>query len=489
MEKSFLDKFLFAIAPQYALRRLRSRYAYEYMSQRLYEGAASGRRTQGWNALSTSQNAENQASLGKLRDRARDLVRNQPFASRGLQVIVSNTIGYGIRAQIKSASGRGLEPLKQAWKQWAETTQCDYDNRLDYYGIQSLVMRTVAESGECLIVRKRVSSGQQIIPFKLQILEPDYIDTLRDDQETTQGIKFDDSGKRVGYWLWNNHPGDTSGFFKQRSFQSSLVSADDILHVFRVDRPGQMRGPSWYSNSIGVLHELDEYMDASLMKQKVAASFAAFVQDIESTTDIVNNPPLSEKLEPGIIEILPPGKTVTFANPPTVSEFDPFTRAILRQISSGLGITYESLSGDYSQVNFSSGRMGWIEFQRNIDSWRWNMFVPQVCDPISRWFFEGAELRGIKLNGAYMVHTPPSRELIDPTSEINSSISAIRAGIKTLPEAIREMGFDPETHLQEIADSNKLLDSLGLILDTDPRKIMKSSGSFQPSQETQSVAQ
>lgn len=480
---NLLDKTISIFSPQAALARVRARVALDIANKRFFEGASGGRRTAGWKTPSTSAAAEISNSAAALRDRARDLVRNNSFASRGLQVIVSNTVGYGIRAQIKNANGRGLDPLKVAWKNWAETTACDAHGRKDYYGLQAQVMRTVAESGEALVIRQRLAASSQEIPIAVKILEPDFIDKRKQDAQTIDGIQFDSNGKVTGYWIWEKHPGDNalSNFYQTISLKSNLVPASEVIHVFREDRAGQIRGVSWFAPIIISLRELDEYMDASIVKQKVAACFAAFIHDIEPTGgDDEKTASISDKLEPGIMEILPPGKNVTFANPPSVSEFDPFTRSMLRSVATGLGITYESLSGDYSQVNFSSGRMGWLEFQRNLEAWRWQMFIPQFCVPFTKWFMEAAELRGIKLNNAYFEHTPPSREMIDPNAETNAIVTGVRAGIKSLPEAIRELGYDPDTVLTEIEEFNKKLDDKGIILDTDPRRIMKSSGSFQP---------
>lgn len=472
------EKLIATVAPRAAFKRMQARLAVDMLSKRSYEGASRGRRTENWRTSGRSQNAENERSLPVLRDRARDLVRNEPFATNALEVIVSETIGYGIKAEIKNSTGRGLDPLKEAFKDWS--ANCDYDGRLGYYGIQELVMRTIVESGECLIVRRKMPSSSGLIPFKLQVLEPDYLDTIRIDGDTIQGIKYLD-GKRVGYWLWKDHPGDTGkGIFKSRKLESILVPAEDVIHVFRTRRPGQVRAATWFAPVIIRLKDLDEYMDASLIKQKVAAAFAAFVHDIEMGDQSGESAALSDKLTPGLIEVLPPGKSVSFANPPSVAEFDPFTRAVLRSIGAGLGVSYEALSGDYSNVNFSSGRMGRLQFLRNVHSWRWNMFIPQVCDQIGNWFFEAAEMRGIKRNNAYFSHTPPATEMVNPAEEIKANKEAVRSGFKSLPEVQREQGYDPDELMAEIAESNKKLDDNKIILDCDPRKIMNSSGSLQP---------
>ncbi len=145
----------------------------------------------------------------------------------------------------------------------------------------------------------------------------------------------------------------------------------------------------------------------------------------------------------------------------------------LRAIATGFGITYESLTQDYSQVNFSSGRMGHIEFQRNIEQWRWNLLIPRLCEPVWDWFVEAAELAGLvsakRITRASW--TAPRREMIDPLKETEAQIKAVRGGLKSLSGAIREQGNDPEKQFEEMASDNDILDKYRLQLDSDPRKM------------------
>ena len=114
-----LDQLVAFFSPQAGLRRARARLQIDQV--RKYDGAALGRRTDGWRTQSTSANAELATSLPLLRDRHRELVRNNPWANRAVQAIVSNTVGYGFTAKVSDAKAA----LK--WKEWAETTACDAD--------------------------------------------------------------------------------------------------------------------------------------------------------------------------------------------------------------------------------------------------------------------------------------------------------------------------------------------------------------------------
>ncbi|MGD9663804.1 MAG: phage portal protein [Novosphingobium sp.] len=478
-----LDRIFEAVAPQYAAKRISARRRIESNKVaiglvRAYEGAAKGRRTEGWRTIGSSANTETRRALPILRDRSRDLVRNNPYAARAVNVIAANLVGYGIKTTIRTRNKKASKPLQSAWVDWAESTQCDAAGQHDLYGLQELAARTIIESGEVLMRRIWRKPGDGLaVPLQLQVLEPDYIDTGKDGEmyngnEILQGIEYDKQGRRAAYWLFDTHPGDAYSSART-SYTSKRIPAADILHVYRMDRAGQVRGVPWFAPVILRMRDLDEYEDAQIVRQKIAACFAAFVHDMEVGEDPTGNDAadLTERLEPGAIQRLPAGTNVTLANPPTVQGYGEYMSVTLHAIAAGLGLPYESLTGDYSQVNFTSGRMGRSEFHALLDVWQWKMLVPQMCGGVFGWFLEAAVLAGLPAQGATARYVPPRRVLVDPTREIPAQIKAIRGGLQTLFGGIREMGYEPAEFLAEVAEGNALMDSLGLVLDSDARKV------------------
>jgi len=330
---------------------------------RNYEGASKSKRTENWITSSSSSNSELKGSLSLLRDRARDLVRNDPHAARGIQAIVSNTISTGIIPQAKGTN-INAKKLDDLFKLWGDTILCDADGHHDFYGLQSLVMKTVAESGECLIrKRRRRYSDNTTIPIQLQVIEPDYIDSSKEGvtksgNRIVQGIEFNKIGNRAAYWLYKDHPGDSSSI-TTNNFSSIRVPASDVLHIYRVDRPGQTRGVSWLAPALIPIKELSDGFDAELVRKKVANCFVAFVYNSDGNSD---KKFIDKTLQPGTLQRLDPGEQITFSNPPEIEGLKDFSKIHLQRVAAGLGITYEVLTGDLSNVNFSSGRMGWIEF-------------------------------------------------------------------------------------------------------------------------------
>jgi capsid protein len=146
-----------------------------------------------------------------------------------------------------------------------------------------------------------------------------------------------------------------------------------------------------------------------------------------------------------------------------------------------MGIPYELLTGDLKGVNFSSGRLGWLHFARRVDVWQWRMLIPQLCDQVWRWFMEAQVLlpAGVR-DDVKAQWVPPRRDMVDPKAETDNVKDRVRNGLTTWPDALRELGVtDPKQHAQDIADSNALLDSLGLILDCDPRMVAAAGAASQ----------
>jgi lambda family phage portal protein len=487
LEPNALDRVLLAIAPKWALTRVRARAA-ALTLQRHFEAASPGRRTAGWPRHSTDANMANHGALGILREHARELIRNNGWAQNGQRVIERNTVGWGLIAKAKASP-----KAQELWKKWSgadenHLTECDADGMSTFAAMQALIIKAIAADGEVLIRRRwRRASDGLTLPLQLQVLEADFLDITKggfvglSGGPTIQGVEFDLLGRRRAYWLFEEHPGSGGLVVSPRSsLLSKRVRAEDVLHVFRSERPGQVRGVSWYSAAIVKLKDFDEYDDATLMRQKIAACFAAFVTDTEGLTsphlgaevegDAAD---LLEGLEPGMLEYLPPGKSITFANPPGVNDHGSYTAINLRQVAASIGTTYEDLSGDFSQVNFSSARMSRIAFYGNVHAWRWRVLVPLFCAPVWRWAMEAAQVAGELPAGDApgATWTPPPMPMIEPDKEGLALARLVRTGAMTPSEMVREQGFDPDDHWEEYAADLKKLDEKGIILDSDARKV------------------
>lgn len=485
MSQNWIDRAIGTVAPRAQLRRVRARIATDLVL-RHYEAAAVGRRTQGWHRTSGDVNAAN-ASLARIRDTARDLIRNNGQMRQALRTIANHTVGWGIVAKPEPANER----LLKTWRAWAETTACDADGRHDFYGLQKLVIRGVAESGE-MLVRRRVRKLEDglPIPLQLQVIEPDLLDTgksvarLPNGGQIIQGVEFGPLGDRVAYWLFPSHPGSSVTTGGTLLSGSKRIPAGEILHVFEGERAGQVRAVSWFAAIVLSAKDLDDYGDAQLMKQKIAACLAVLTSDSDGTGAPLGTvdpaQPLVDSLEPGMIANIAAGRSVEIVQPPQARDYDSYAKNVLRAIATGIGTTYEDLTGDYQDLPFSAARMSRIRHWSRVEDWRWRLMIPQFCEPVWSWAMQAARIMGQTDGEPASVWAAPPAPMVDPVNEGLAIMRNVRAGIQSLSDALRERGMDPGTVFAEMAADNAKLDELGLILDSDPRH-MTQAGQLQGS--------
>lgn len=484
IKQSFLDKIIGYFSPQESLARTQAKIRQKVLKthfERKYEGAANTRRTENWRSTNADANSLIDSATDILRARSRDLIRNDPWAKRGVEVIENNVIGSGVMVEFDAPRSRQESLLNEAWKEWSETNLCDWQGLVDFNTMQGLIVHGVVESGEMLARMHFLPASSPGIPFQLEILEPDFINRTKiltsdiGQNKIISGIEVDERGRKQAYHLYTSHPGSSIIYHNFTTpFESVRIDNRFILHVYKMTRAGQLRGVPWLSNIMIRLREFSEYEDAQVVKQKMSACLAGFILDPDGATGLTDDEiEIAEKYEPGMINILGPGQDFKESNPPKVEGFDQFTKMVLHAIASGFGISYESLTGDLSETNFSSAKIGRQEMERNISSWRKKMFYPQFLTPVVNNFLIAAELKGIRTDRVTWKFTAPRKEMIQPDKEVPALIELVRAGLLSLPEAIRQSGMDPEKVLNEIEKTNAILDEKGLIFDSDARNTTK----------------
>lgn len=476
---NLLDRAIAAIAPERALHREKARLklAAAQSARAQYDGAAHSRRTQGWRRTNKDANAELAGASLILAQTARDMVRNNPYAERAVSAIATDIVGTGITFEVLR-NGKPDAELTALAKRHLESTDCDADGRDNLYGLQLLAARSVVESGQCLVrYRPRFARDGLTVPMQMQLLEADFLDHNRNGllggASFVSGIEFDPIGNRKQYWLWPGHPGSIAN----PGMISRPITAADVLHIYRRDRPGQQLGATWFAPVIMAMRDFADYQDAQVLRQKIAASWAIFrigANDADTGDD--GGPDLTDYIEPGMIEDLPDGARVEFANPPGVEGYADFSKISVRTFATGMNLPYD-IFGDLEGVNFSSGRIGRIQYHRQLDNWTWHMLIPQFCDGAARWFFRAAQLIGKNVDGCTMAWTPPRREMLDIATEGKAIRDMVRAGLMDPYTAIRERGENPETVLDNWERWAADVDRRKLTFDSDPRRVSQ-AGNF-----------
>ncbi len=432
-----------------------------------YDAAAVGRNTAGWRTTGASATAEIAGAGPLLRDRSRELNRNDPNAHKILSAFVNNAVGSGIRVSFDNKKAQA------AWDQWI--TECDTAHDLDFYGLTWLVAMSAAESGEVLgRKRPRMVKDKLTVPLQVQVMEGDYIASYMNTMQTdggrvVQGIEFDALDRRTGYWLYPYHPGDAFGPNGVTGLAPKVVPASDIAHIYEATRPGQARGVPMLATIMRVCHDLNQY-DAAHLKNKMVQSFVCAIVTNDDPDDegfgtsgdpalrFAGSDPTADPvkgLESGAVILARGGKTVAFNNPTQTAGYSEYKVDRKHDIAAGGLTPYELATGDLSRVNYSSIRAGLIEYRRLISSWRDRVLIPLWVKPVVRWFLDAAIASGVLPPGnyAFKCHAPKFEE-VDRLKEAQANRQLLENGERSLTDIIRSNGDDPATVMAErIADA------------------------------------
>lgn len=462
--------------------------------QARYDAASNGRRMAGWNAPGTGPQKAI-AGLAKIRDRSRDAGRNEWAGASGARVMTTNLIGTGIVARPKTKVKELKAKLVSIWDDWTEVA--DADGVLDFYGLQTLAAQTWFVSGECFarLRYRRLNDGLQV-PIQVQLLEPDMLPLFDCDNwpnmakgsKIRQGIEFDNLGRRVAYWMHREHPGDGSSVSVGIS-DLNRIQADQILHIFRPGRPGQIRGVPETAPILAKMREVMDFDDAVLTRQHIANLFTLFIKrpsptDAEGNIDPItgkaieyasNGAPMAA-LEPGISQELLPGEDVQFSAPPdSGANYAEFMRQQHLGMFAGEGVPYELGTGDIKDVSDRTLRVRINEFRRYCEQIQWQILIPQFCRPVRNAVSRAAQLAGLLGNEEAVefrraTWSPHGWAYIHPVQDVQAKKVEVDEGFRSRSSVITERGDDPETVDDERSEDDKREDDLGLVDDpkSDP---------------------
>lgn len=486
-----LDRFIGYLSPKRGAERAAYRLRTDILNgARSYEGASNGRLAQGWRAPPGDADTHIARSGQQLRDRSRELVRNNPLAAKIVTVHANNLVGPGIMPRAKTGKASTDKLLNNLFDEWSE--QCHVDGATNFYGLCYMMARSMVTDGEQFVRRRRRRMEDGLaVPLQLQILDSEFCDwgktTVVNGGEVISGIEYDVIGRRRGYWMFNRHPHGRTA--KAEALISSFVPAEDIAHAFE-PLANQSRGVPWLSPVMTELKDLRDYELAENIRKKVEACHVGVVRpklgDIDPNVgleevpgtnpalrDLYGNP--VDRMEPGMFAVASDGAEITFNNPAISAGVEAYIRTRHRSIAAGARQPYELMTGDFSQANFASGQLGLLDYQRFISAIQWHYLIPQVMQRIYGWFLQAAREGGkIPLNLKVTVEwQPPEFEKINRLEDARADLLEVRMGKRSMPEIIAKTGRDPATVVAENDEFFQQLDATvsKLVLDSDPRKV------------------
>lgn len=469
-----------------------------------YTGASLSRR-----ALSTWKPKELDADsailgdLSALRDRSSDLLRNSPLALGAINTSCTNIVGTGLKLQARldrdviklseEEADAWESKTEREWRLWSESQDCDSSRTLSFIYQQELAFRKTLEDGDSFILIPRIKRNGNPYTLSLQIIEGARVcnaDNGRDTPTLAGGVERDEAGAPTSYHILDQHPGamlygKIRSWTKVRAF-GEQTGLRNIIHLYKVLRPGQSRGVPYLAPVIETIKQLDKYTEAEIMAAVIASMFTVFIKTEMGTSGLApmvgdaqvdaakSGSDEDMKLAAGAIIGLRQGESTEFADPSRPnSQFDAFVKSILQQVGVALEIPFEILIGHFSASysasraalleawRFFKGRRKWLAdclCQIVYENFLWEaVAIGRIAAP---GFFSDPLLRKAYC-GALWIGDAPSQ--IDPEKEVNAAEKRIDLGLSTLDEETTNLtGGDFETNYPRIKKERKMMKRIGM---------------------------
>jgi len=414
-------------------------------------------------------NEKSEQALRKEITASHHLLRNNPLLRVGTARFRASCIGGG--GKIVFDPKLFSEDFIQSFTEW--TQYCDFDGNTNFAGIQALDVTTMLLDGTGYIVRRRTFHP---IPFQLQVVSPLSLATemerLGKGSYVRGGILYAKNGKIKKYAFYKlprDHPE-----FDEESV--NWLPAADVISIRDVIHAGQSSAQPWISAGADFAKQYKDNQTVEIKSRmkRIAQQVYALKSDEGSPTP--GAPSVSKKPEKlahkvGGVTILNGVKDIKTASPAEIAgNYQEHNNQVLRMIAGLLGITYEQLTGDLTQVNYSSIRAGMINHRQFIGQLR-DIVLEPAFNKILGWFIEGYHLKtGIELPGyfenPYKYLDPqwiwPEWEEIDPLKAAKALVEELNNDIKSIEEVANGRGKTLDQHLDGIKRSQDAKDKRGI---------------------------
>ena len=452
-ELSLLARFF----PRWAARRELARQ----QLQRLYEAAnsTSWRPTRGSGA---SADAAVYAAGPKLRQFARYLDENHDLAVGILDDLVANIVGSGVGVEpmVARADGTPIESVNDAlrdlWSEWwhrPEVTQ-----ELSGPELERLICRTWLRDGEVFVqhVAKDLAPYPTGLRYALEALEADLVPYDYEQSGARQGVVTDAWGAPVGYYVYKSHPGDSFGLLRSAGTypEVKFIPAERMAHLKLARRLHQTRGVSVFHSVLTRLDDIRDYEESERIAARVSAAFTGYIKRSPDFAIDANATTGKRELEmsPGMIfdNLLPGEEVGTIASERPNTALADFRASQLRAVAAGTHSRYSAIARSYDGT-YSAQRQELVEGSVHYRM-LFSYLAAQFYLPVWARFVDAAVLGGFvripataKPMSVYRPELrPPALPWIDPKKEVEAADLAVRSGLKSRHQAIRDLGGDPQ---------------------------------------------
>lgn len=461
---------------------------------RMFNAARYSRLNSDFIGSNASADAEIKTSINALRNRARKLMRDNPYARqyrRTLQINIIGPRGIQLRGSVNKLNSNELDDrrnkmLESGFSKWCRKGTCDVAGKLSFHGFETMIIGAMPDTGEALIRIVRQPFGGGKVPLALELIEADQLDEYytgisdRPGHRWRLGVELNEWNRPTRYAVLTRHPGDIELTANQKEQQKHVfLDAKDVIHIYQQDRVGATRGIPWLNTAVLTADALERYETAHWTRKTLQSALLGWIQtsDGELEGDDVENGQRVINTEPGSWNYLAPGQQ---AIPPDFGpddgQYDNVVRNLLRRFSAGTGTSYATISRDFSDTNYSSSRLSTLE-DRDGYCMEQSSLVQAFHQRVFEEYLEAAVLSGELPSatfGDYWMRPERYNEplwqarkwdWVDPGKELDAIRTKRELLIESHGDQVRNVtGMEFEETMARIKRENDVKEQLGLPL-------------------------
>ena len=240
-----------------------------------YDAAGFGRLNAGWRVHNESAETTDRMSRDVVRARARDLERNSDITQSILHAYKRNVVGKGYTLRAMTGDDELNKQIEKAWKRWCKARNCDVTGEQSFTQILRMMVERKRVDGGILVLYRYTPGG--VVPFKLQCLEVDELDTTvttprHVGNKVVGGIEYNKYRRPIGYWIRQY---DLEGWTLQ---DPVYIDAKDVFFLKAKHRPSQLREMSDLAPTITRIRDTNEFITAVSVKERIAACLSVLIK-------------------------------------------------------------------------------------------------------------------------------------------------------------------------------------------------------------------
>jgi lambda family phage portal protein len=495
-----------------------------------YDTSRGGKKSmKGWRNTANSPNADVRGKLDPARGDSRDLAMNTPLANAILSTHTTNTIGPGLIPQsvpdfkflgiTKEVAKTWSEEVERRFDAWSLDTRCDARGQRNFYDLQSIVFRSILESGDIFAAfpwKKQARPGLWPWETCIQVIEADLIrDPVGSEYGTKDiinGIEFNAQGQFSAIHVADSYPGanDANAYGRPTGIETKRIAKygtngrQNVHHIMLpFGRPGQRRTMPWLTTIVDTLKSVATHTEAEIQSAVVTSMFTVFVKDTSGVGMGLNEPFTPEEADfdggtstdelgeqtqeakeqgheleynigPGTIVELDEDKDISIADPRRANNmYTDFHDSMAREVCSALDLSYEQVMRQFDS-SYSASRAALQEAEKTIRKFRlW--FTRNFVQPAFEMFLEEEVVKGrIDAPGfltdlitrkawARAFWVGPANGMIDPQKEAKASVIRLQNGLTTHSKEFTSIwGERWDNAMVQLSEERDLMKELGM---------------------------